>query len=99
MHTKTSPAHITKNASKKRTKVFLTEEVRSSAIVLWGPIKDSTIPLELIYADDTDFLSKSDQWLAELQPEVAKTLSKWLLKKEDSNNVFYRQNPGVLPAS
>ena len=27
MHTKKSPAHITKNASKKRTKFFLTEEV------------------------------------------------------------------------
>ena len=46
-------------------------DVRSSAIVLRRPIEDSTIPLELIYADDADFLSTSDQWLAELEPEVA----------------------------
>ena len=55
-------------------------EVRSLAILLRRPIEDSTIPLELIYADDTDFLSTSDQWLAELEPEVATILGKWHLK-------------------
>ena len=36
--------------------------------------------MDLIYADDTDFLSMSDQWLAELEPEVTTILRKWHLK-------------------
>ncbi|XP_065186192.1 uncharacterized protein LOC135817021 [Sycon ciliatum] len=38
------------------------------------------IPFELVYADDTDFISLSRQWLTELEPVIDHTLGQWALR-------------------
>ena len=40
---------------------------------------DSTLPIDIIYADDTDFVSTSSAWLAQLEPLAATVLRQWNL--------------------
>ena len=41
------------------------------------PYVDLHLPLELIYADDTDFVSTSRRWLSQLEATTSSTLVQW----------------------
>ena len=55
-------------------------EVRNTQTAIHRPAADKGLPFELTYADDTDFVSSSREWLAALEPTLAKTLGEWNLK-------------------
>jgi len=44
------------------------------------PVGDRMLPPEVIYADDTDFLSRSRAWLDSIEPDITRTLGLWQLK-------------------
>ncbi|XP_065189344.1 uncharacterized protein LOC135819973 [Sycon ciliatum] len=44
------------------------------------PPADDLLPGEVIYADDTDFLSSSRTWLDSISPSITKVLREWHLK-------------------
>ncbi|XP_065180063.1 uncharacterized protein LOC135810501 [Sycon ciliatum] len=44
------------------------------------PPADELLPEEVIYADDTDFLSSSRTWLDSISPSITEVLSEWHLK-------------------
>jgi len=45
---------------------------------------DAGIPFEIVYADDTDFLSTSQQWLNSLEDDVVAVLGNWFLNVNPS---------------
>ena len=44
------------------------------------PPADELLPGEVIYADDTDFLSSSQTWLDSISPNITEVVSEWHLK-------------------
>ncbi|XP_065180226.1 uncharacterized protein LOC135810663 [Sycon ciliatum] len=44
------------------------------------PLQDQHLPPEVIYADDTDFISSSRQWLTDIEPIAAEVLGEWYLR-------------------
>ena len=57
-------------------------DLRSTQVARNRPPMDQSIniPFELVYADDTDFISLSRQWLTELEPVIDHTLGQWALR-------------------
>ena len=54
-------------------------DVRHTQLAQQRPTSDIGLPFEMIYADDTDFVSTSAQWLESLEPVINDTLKKWNL--------------------
>ena len=54
-------------------------DVRHTQLAQQRPTSDVGLPFEMMYADDTDFVSTSAQWLESLEPVINDILKKWNL--------------------
>eukprot|EP00117_Sycon_ciliatum_P044625 scpid37081/ scgid5936/ len=61
------------------------------------PMRDMALPPEVIYADDTDFISQSRPWLESIEPDIIAILGDWHLKinkdKTEKNNIAPGRRP------
>ena len=55
-------------------------DIRNTPLAQSRPAADSGLPFELVYADDTDFISTEQSWLGDLEHTTSRVLGDWALK-------------------
>jgi len=64
--------------------VIYLDDLRATLLPRPGVDMLLTLPPEIIYADDTDFLSRSRAWLDSIEPNITSVLGDWHLQVNES---------------